>query len=100
MSAPLTACIVDRTNIPNLQVRFHIYILAGLGLPVTLYAQTPTERPEEGQTAIYQSAIFDLVGLGRLLCWYGVYPLHEIVFAGLLRGLVREALAAQGDRRT
>jgi len=36
---------------------------------------------------IRQTAIFDLVGLAGLAYWYLVYPLHGLVFAGMLRGL-------------
>ncbi len=41
---------------------------------------------------IRQTAIFDPRGLGGLLYWYGIYPLHQFVFAGMLRSLAREAL--------
>jgi hypothetical protein len=38
-----------------------------------------------------QTAIFDPVGLWGLAYWYGVWPLHQIVFAGMLRGLASAA---------
>ena len=39
--------------------------------------------------------MFDPVGwLGRLY-WYALFPLHELVFAGMLRGIAREALQAR-----
>ncbi|MEZ6073646.1 MAG: SDR family oxidoreductase [Pirellulales bacterium] len=40
-------------------------------------------------TQIRQTAIFDPVGLMGLLYWYAVYPLHCLVFAGMLRNLAR-----------
>ena len=46
----------------------------------------------DGETTIHQTAIFDPVGLGGLLYWYGVYPLHQIIFSGMLRALERKAL--------
>ena len=43
-------------------------------------------------TTIRQTAIFDPVGwLGRAY-WYALFPLHQVVFAGMLRGIAREAL--------
>ncbi len=43
---------------------------------------------------IRQTAIFDPVGaLGRAY-WYAVYPLHQLVFRGMLRGIARAALRA------
>jgi hypothetical protein len=41
--------------------------------------------------AIRQTAVFDPVGLAGLLYWYALHPWHQIVFAGMLRGLAREA---------
>jgi Protein of unknown function (DUF2867) len=29
------------------------------------------------------------VGLLGLIYWYAVYPLHHVVFAGMLRGIVK-----------
>ena len=43
----------------------------------------------DGGCVIRQTAIFDPVGLAGLLYWYGIYPLHGLVFAGMLRGIVR-----------
>jgi uncharacterized protein YbjT (DUF2867 family) len=44
---------------------------------------------EEGGSIIRQTAIFDPIGLGGLMYWYMVYPLHQLVFAGMLRGIAR-----------
>jgi hypothetical protein len=47
--------------------------------------------PEGPSTRIQQTAIFDPVGwLGRVY-WYALWPLHHIVFAGMLRGIARAA---------
>lgn len=40
---------------------------------------------------IRQTAIFDPFGLLGLMYWYGIYLLHRLVFAGMLRGIVRSA---------
>jgi len=40
---------------------------------------------------IRQTAIFDPAGLAGLMYWYLVYPLHQLVFAGMLRGIARAA---------
>jgi uncharacterized protein YbjT (DUF2867 family) len=38
---------------------------------------------------IRQTAIFDPVGVGGRLYWYALYPLHRMIFAGMLRGIAR-----------
>jgi hypothetical protein len=42
-------------------------------------------------TTIRQTAVFDPVGLLGLMYWYGIFPLHRLVFSGMLRGIVRAA---------
>ncbi|MBS0266168.1 MAG: DUF2867 domain-containing protein, partial [Planctomycetes bacterium] len=53
--------------------------------------------PTESGSTIRQTAIFDPCGLWGLLYWYGIYPLHEFVFAGMLRNLARAATAGPTD---
>jgi uncharacterized protein YbjT (DUF2867 family) len=48
-------------------------------------------RPDGQHARLSQTAIFDPVGLWGLAYWYAVWPLHQLVFAGMLRGLARAA---------
>ena len=48
-------------------------------------------EPEGGGARITQTAMFDPRGLAGLAYWYAVWPLHRLVFAGMLRGLARRA---------
>jgi uncharacterized protein YbjT (DUF2867 family) len=43
-------------------------------------------------STIRQTAIFDPVGLFGRVYWYALYPLHQFVFGGMLRGITRAAL--------
>ena len=43
---------------------------------------------------ISQTAIFDPVGIAGLAYWYLLYPIHQLIFAGMLRGIA----AAAGNR--
>ncbi len=50
------------------------------------------QAPAAGEACeIRQTAIFDPRGLLGLAYWYALYPLHELVFAGMLRGIGRAA---------
>lgn len=53
--------------------------------------------PEAGGSLIRQTALFDPVGLRGLLYWYALWGIHRLVFAGMLRNIVRAA--AGGDAR-
>jgi uncharacterized protein YbjT (DUF2867 family) len=43
-------------------------------------------------STIRQTATFDPVGLLGRAYWYGLFPLHHLVFGGMLRGIARAAL--------
>jgi hypothetical protein len=41
----------------------------------------------EGGSRLRQTAVFQPSGLAGLAYWYGIYPLHALVFRGMLRGI-------------
>ena len=45
-----------------------------------------------GGSEITQTAIFDPVGLLGLAYWYGIFPLHERIFSGMLAGIADRAV--------
>ncbi len=47
--------------------------------------------PVSGGSVLRQTAVFEPAGLAGLLYWYGIYPLHEAVFRGMLREIGRAA---------
>jgi uncharacterized protein YbjT (DUF2867 family) len=53
--------------------------------------------PNGSGSTIRQTAIFDPVGLGGLAYWYGIYPIHGLVFAGMLRGIAERAETASAQ---
>ena len=55
--------------------------------------------PAAGGAEIRQTAVFDSSGLFGLAYWYALYPLHRLIFAGMLRGiaaLAEKPAAAKG----
>ena len=63
---------------------------AQMRLPGRAWLQFEVE-PENGGTAIRQTAIFDPAGLLGRLYWYMLFPLHQLIFAGMLRRIVQAA---------
>jgi hypothetical protein len=45
--------------------------------------------PDNGGSLVRQTALFDPVGVGGLLYWYGLWAIHQVVFAGMLRNIIR-----------
>jgi len=49
-------------------------------------------RPESpGQTLLLQTAFFEPKGLFGLLYWYVLYPMHSLIFSGLIRKIAAQA---------
>jgi uncharacterized protein YbjT (DUF2867 family) len=46
-------------------------------------------REEPDGAEIRQTAIFDPVGLGGIVYWYALYPVHRMIFAGMLRRIAQ-----------
>jgi hypothetical protein len=69
-------------------------LAAEMRLPGRAWLQFEVEPDGEG-SILRQTAEFDPAGLLGLAYWYGVYPLHARVFAGLLRALGERARAAR-----
>ena len=44
-----------------------------------------------GGSTIRQTAIFDPAGLLGLSYWYGLYPIHRFIFAGMLQAIAEAA---------
>ncbi len=62
-------------------------LLAEMRLPGRAWLEFEVQPTTSG-SQVRQTAMFDPVGLAGLAYWYLVYPLHQIVFAGMLRGIV------------
>ncbi len=71
---------------------------AEMKLPGRAWLQFEVTEEGDGST-VRQTAIFDPVGLFGNLYWYGLYPLHQLVFAGMLRGIVK-AMEAESDENS
>lgn len=52
---------------------------------------------DDTKSTVRQTAIFDPAGLFGQLYWYASYPLHQLVFGGMLRKIVEAALREGGD---
>ncbi|HEX6952836.1 MAG TPA: SDR family oxidoreductase [Gaiellaceae bacterium] len=59
---------------------------AEMRLPGRAWLQFEVDGNESG-SAIAQTAIFDPSGLAGLLYWYALWPLHALVFRGMLAGI-------------
>jgi uncharacterized protein YbjT (DUF2867 family) len=66
-------------------------LVAEMKLPGRAWLDFEIEPDGDG-SIIRQTAIFDPVGLRGLAYWYAIYPLHAMVFRGMLREIAEASL--------
>jgi uncharacterized protein YbjT (DUF2867 family) len=70
-------------------------LVAEMKVPGRAWLQFEVEpigaQPDSQGSNIHQTAIFDPAGLGGLVYWYALYPVHRWIFAGMLRAIAARA---------
>ena len=75
-------------------------LLAEMRLPGRAWLEFEVTPAAGGGSTIRQTAIFDPIGLAGLLYWYTLYPLHGLIFGGMLRAIARRAEMPAPDELT
>jgi len=70
---------------------------AEMKLPGRAWLQFEVQSDGPG-SRVTQTALFDPAGIGGLLYWYVLYPIHSVIFGGMLRAVARAATAEPGVR--
>jgi hypothetical protein len=86
--------VVDCWRVEAIERERRLRLQAEMKLPGRAWLEFEVQ-PEADGSRLRQTATFDPLGLWGLTYWYGVWPLHQLVFAGMLRGLARAAEADQ-----
>jgi hypothetical protein len=81
---------LDCWRVEALEPGRRLLLAAEMKLPGRAWLEFDVQ-PNGKQARLRQTAMFDPVGLWGLAYWYSVWPLHQMVFAGMLRGLARAA---------
>jgi len=81
---------LDCWRVEEIKIGQRLRLMAEMKLPGRAWLDFEVEAENSG-SRLRQTAMFDPVGLWGLAYWYGVWPLHQIVFAGMLRGIARSA---------
>ncbi len=75
---------VDFWRVETVEDNRRLRLFAEMKLPGRAWLEFEVEG--EGATSrIRQTAIFDPIGVWGQLYWYALYPLHQLIFAGMLR---------------
>ncbi len=84
---------VDFWRVESIEPDRMLRLRAEMRLPGRAWLQFEIEG-DISNCSIRQTAIFDPVGVLGLAYWYALYPLHVLIFRGMLRGIARAARAA------
>jgi hypothetical protein len=88
---------VDCWRVDILEPSRRLRLAAEMRLPGRAWLEFEVTGDSRGST-IRQTATFDPVGLLGRAYWYSVYPLHQLVFNGMLQGIaVASEQAADGQ---
>jgi hypothetical protein len=68
---------------------------AEMKTPGRIWLQFEVEGDQDG-TTLWQTAIFDPHGVAGLAYWYALYPVHYLIFEGMLRRIGQAAIASAG----
>jgi hypothetical protein len=62
-----------------------IRLRAEMQVPGRAWLEFQAQPQDNGQTLLTQTAFFEPKGLCGLLYWYALYPVHALIFSGLIR---------------
>ena len=60
---------------------------AEMKVPGDAWLQFEARPQSEGETLLLQTAFFAPKGLSGFVYWYGLYPIHGLIFSGMIRNL-------------
>ena len=79
---------LDFWRVEEIEADRMLRLRAEMKVPGRAWLQFEVEQ-EGGECVVRQTAIFDPLGLSGLLYWYAIYPVHVLIFKGMLRGITR-----------
>lgn len=82
---------VDFWRVEQVEPDRLLRLAAEMRMPGRGWLQFELVPLEDGRTRIVQTALWDPVGLLGQLYWYSLWPLHQVVFRGMIRGIAKES---------
>jgi uncharacterized protein YbjT (DUF2867 family) len=81
--------VIDWWRVEAYEPGHHLRLAAEMKLPGRAWLEFTVE-PHGTGSIVRQTAVFDPIGLPGIAYWFGVYPLHALIFRGMLAAIVRE----------
>lgn len=82
---------VDFWRVEDIRLPGLLRLRAEMLLPGRAWLQFESGLTPEGDVLLLQTAIFAPRGLAGFLYWYSLYPVHSLIFSGLIRRIKQRA---------
>lgn len=82
---------LDFWRVEKVEADHLLRLRAEMKLPGRGWLQFEAHNREDGRTDLVQTAYFASKGLSGLLYWYGIYPLHGVVFSNMIDAVADRA---------
>lgn len=83
---------LDFWRVEKVEAGHLLRLRAEMKLPGRGWLQFEAQQQEDGRTNLVQTAYFAPKGLFGLLYWYGIYPLHGVIFSRMIEVVAQRAL--------
>jgi tryptophan-rich sensory protein len=93
---------LDCWRVEAIEANRRLRLTAEMKLPGRAWLEfevTDSRDEPSGGSRIRQTAVYDPIGLLGRAYWYTAYPLHELVFAGMLRAIAARAESVEDGVR-
>ncbi len=87
--------VLDFWRVEAFEDGHRLRLAAEMKMPGRAWLEFEVSARGEGRSTIRQTALFDPWGVAGLAYWYLLYPIHALIFRGMLRGIARLATAAE-----
>jgi hypothetical protein len=83
---------IDFWRVESVEMDKRLLLRAEMKLPGSAWLQFETHSYAGEQARLVQTAFFAPKGLFGLAYWYLLYPIHRLIFAGMIRNLALRAM--------
>ncbi len=83
--------VVDCWRVDACEPDVRLRLAAEMKLPGRAWLQFDVTPRDGGGATVRQTAVFDAAGLAGRAYWHALYPVHVLLFRGLLRSIARQA---------
>ena len=82
---------LDFWRVEAIELGHRVRLRAEMKVPGRAWLEFQALAQPDGHTLLTQTAFFEPKGLLGLLYWYVLYPVHSLIFSGLIRRIARDS---------